>query len=106
MDSNLDWGQSLPDFERYVQTTQPGFVSFSYFGRDTGDRYGLGSDLAYGSHRYEDICAFHHINLPNTSTKITVAISVSNWYYCGYSSDPRFSKQSVKALVGGSILLF
>ena len=105
MDSNLDWGQSLPDIARYIEKTQPGYVSFSYFGRDNGDSYGLTSDMAYGSHRYEDICAFHHINLPYASTKIMVAISVSNWYYCGYNTDPRFSGRPVKAVVGGSILI-
>jgi len=106
MDSNLDWGQSLPDFERYIQTIRPGFVSFSYFGRDNGDTYGLVSDFAYGSHRFEDICAFHHINLPYASTKIIVAISVSNWYYCGYYTDPKFSGRPIKDVVGGSILIF
>ncbi len=106
MDSNLDWGQSLPDFERYIQTIRPGFVSFSYFGRDNGDRYGLVSDFAYGSHRFEDICAFHHINLPYASTKIMVAISVSNWYYCGYNHDPQFENRPVVGVVGGSILIF
>lgn len=105
MDNNLDWGQSLPDIARYIKTVQPGFVSFSYFGRDNGDRYGLASDMVYGSHRFEDICAFHHINLPSASTKIVVAISVSNWYYCGYNTDPRFSGRSVKDVVGGSILI-
>jgi hypothetical protein len=105
MDSNLDWGQSLPDIARYIETVRPGYVSFSYFGRDNGDSYGLTSDMAYGSHRYEDICAFHHINLPYASTKIMVAISVSNWYYCGYNTDPRFSGRPVKAVVGGSILI-
>jgi 4-amino-4-deoxy-L-arabinose transferase-like glycosyltransferase len=104
-DSNLDWGQSLPDIARYIEKTQPGYVSFSYFGRDNGDVYGLTSDMAYGSHRYEDICAFHHINLPYTSPNIMVAISVSNWYYCKYNVDPRFSGRPVKAVVGGSILI-
>lgn len=106
MDSNLDWGQSLPDIARYIERTQPGYVSFSYFGRDNGDRYGLTGDMAYGSHRYEDICAFHHINLPYESTKIVVAISVSNWYYCGYNVDPRFSSRPVKDVIGGNILIF
>jgi 4-amino-4-deoxy-L-arabinose transferase-like glycosyltransferase len=106
MDSNLDWGQSLPDIAHYIKTVQPGFVSFSYFGRDSGDRYGLTSDMAYGSHRYEDICAFHHINLPYESTKIVVAISASNWYYCGYNTDPRFSGRPVKDVVGDSVLIF
>ncbi|MCX6794211.1 MAG: hypothetical protein NTY06_03865, partial [Candidatus Gottesmanbacteria bacterium] len=106
MDSNLDWGQSLPDFARYIKEIQPGFVSFSYFGRDTGDAYGLTSDIAYGSHRFEDICAFHHINLPYQSTKIMVAISVSNWYYCKYNADPQFSGRPVKAVIGGSVLIF
>ena len=105
MDSNLDWGQSLPDFARYIEKTQPGYVSFSYFGRDNGDAYGLTSDMVYGSHRYEDICAFHHINLPYASTKIVVAISVSNWYYCGYNIDPNYSGRAVKAIIGESILI-
>lgn len=106
MDSNLDWGQSLPDMERYIGATKPGFLSFSYFGRDNGDVYNLRSDTVYGSHRYENICAFHYINLPNASSKIVVAISVSNWYYCGYNINPQFMNRPVKAVIGGSVLIF
>lgn len=106
MDSNLDWGQSLPDFKRYIETIKPGFISFSYFGRDNADDYGFTSDKSYGSHKFEEICAFHHINFPNTSQNAFVAISVSNWYYCGYYKDPRYVYKNVRYVVADSILIF
>ncbi len=106
MDSNLDWGQSLPDFDRYVRREKPTSLSFSYFGRDDASRYGLGSDRTYGSYKFEDICAFHEINFPDHRGQQITAISVSNWYYCGYRADSRFALDRVRELVGESILIF
>lgn len=106
MDANLDWGQSLPDMARFVQRVKPAKLRFSYFGRDNGDAYGLVSNFPYGSHRYEDICAFHIIERPQNSGPEVTAISVSNWYYCGYYRDPAYAKAKIQSVIGDSILLF
>lgn len=105
-DSNIDWGQSLPDIADFVRREQPGHLSFSYFGRDNGNPYGLMSNRAWGSYRFSDICAFHEIVLPYKSGKRMIAISVSNWYGCGYSKVEQFSKQRIRLVVGDSILIF
>ena len=93
-DSNIDWGQSLPDIADFVRREQPGHLSFSYFGRDNGNPYGLMSNRAWESYRFEDICAFHEIALPHKSGKRMIAISVSNWYSCGYSKASNFPNKN------------
>lgn len=105
-DSNLDWGQSLPDLARYLDRVNPKVVSFSYFGRDNGDDYGLVSNFPYGSHRFGDICRFHEIVRPNGSDKRVVAISVTNWYNCKFKETGEFSRNKIKDIVARSILIF
>lgn len=104
-DSNIDWGQSLPDVGQYVKEQKPSHLSFSYFGRDNGNDYGLVSNRAWGSYTFEEICAFHEIALPYSGDRL-VAISVSNWHDCGYSQEEQFSKENIKDVVGDSILIF
>ena len=104
-DSNIDWGQSLPDMAAYIQKIKPSHVSFSYFGRDNGNDYGLVSNRQWGSYTFEDICAFHEIALPYNGERLA-AISVSNWHGCGYSKEPQFAKENVREVVGDSILIF
>ncbi|MDO8451662.1 MAG: glycosyltransferase family 39 protein, partial [bacterium] len=58
-DSNIDWGQALPDLGRYAKENLGQISAVSYFGRDDGGDYGLSSDVPYGSYKFEDICAFH-----------------------------------------------
>lgn len=104
-DSNIDWGQSLPDMKTYIDKKKPDHVSFSYFGRDNGNDYGLVSNRAWGSYKFEDICGFHEIVLPYEDERI-VAISISNWHGCGYSQQKEFAKENIRDIVGDSILLF
>ena len=99
MDSNLDWGQSIPDLVRFTRQIKPSQVRFSYFGQDNGDPYGLASPTPYGGNKIENICAFHDITLPNQGSA-AVFISVSNWYYCGYYRDPGYALGRVKSVVG------
>jgi len=104
-DSNIDWGQSLGDLSAYIAQVKPSHVSFSYFGRDNGNDYGLVSNRQWGSYKFEEICAFHEIALPYDGERL-VAISVSNWYGCGYSKEERFSKEKIVHAVADSILIF
>jgi 4-amino-4-deoxy-L-arabinose transferase-like glycosyltransferase len=105
MDSNLDWGQSLPDVRAYTRIAKPITLYFSYFGRDDADRYGLKSTTPYGSHIFENICAFHNIPLPYLGSP-QYAISVSNWYYCGYYKKEIYGKDRIRRIIGNSILIF
>ena len=104
-DSNIDWGQALPDIKLYINEHKSSHVSFSYFGRDNGNDYGLVSNREWGSYRFEEICAFHEISLPYHGDRL-VAISVSNWYGCGHSKQSQFSRENVQDVVGDSILIF
>jgi 4-amino-4-deoxy-L-arabinose transferase-like glycosyltransferase len=106
IDSNIDWGQSLITFKRYTETIKPSEIRFSYFGRDDAATYGLSSVLPFGGYKAEDICAFHNIDLQNNSGPPITAISVSNWYYCGYNRKPEFVNTKIKSVVGESILIF
>lgn len=106
IDSNIDWGQSLPDFKNYIEIQKPKLILFSYFGRDSGDYYNLKSDKNYGSHKFNDICTFHNIKFPDSKGEKLTAISISNWYYCGYYKNKMYSKEKVVDVVGDSILIF
>lgn len=94
-DSNLDWGQALPDLTRYMQKQKIGKVKLSYFGRDDENEW-----------RFEEICAFQdkieNLRLKRTAT----VISVSNWYYCGYNKIEKFKKEYIWDVVADSLLVF
>ena len=105
MDSNLDWGQGLADVASLIALTKPSHVQLSYFGRDDGAPYALVSTTPYGSYKYDEICAFHAVDLPYEGKSETI-ISVSNWYYCGYSKDPKFTKMNVRCVIGNAALVF
>lgn len=105
-DSNLDWGQALPDLARYGETQKIGKMRFSYFGRDDAALYGMPSATPYGSFRFEEICAFHDVVIhPNISQTLTV-IGVSNWYYCGYYKDEAYKKENIRDVVADVFLVF
>ncbi|MEK9143474.1 MAG: hypothetical protein AAB481_02515 [Patescibacteria group bacterium] len=105
-DSNLDWGQALPDLARYVEAKKIGKVKFSYFGRDDAGAYGLPAVTPYGSWRFEEICAFQtQVFDPKLTRKATV-ISVSNWYYCGYNREEVYRKEHIWDVVADSLLVF
>jgi 4-amino-4-deoxy-L-arabinose transferase-like glycosyltransferase len=106
IDSNIDWGQSLPDMQIFVETIKPSRLQFSYFGRDDAAIYGLSSDFAYGSYKFNEICAFHDVFYRNSAGPILSAISISNWRYCGYDLDPRYSISNVKTIIGKSIFVY
>lgn len=105
-DSNLDWGQALPDLARYVTREKFGKVKFSYFGRDNAAAYGLPSVTPYGSWRFEDICAFHDVMLDEKLKEARTIISVSNWYYCGYYKEEAFRKEKIRDVVSDVFLVF
>lgn len=94
-DSNLDWGQALPDVMRYVQAKKIGKMKFSYFGRDDENEW-----------RFEEICAFRDVILNPKSNKELTVISVSNWYYCGYNKVEAYQKAKIWNVIADSVLVF
>lgn len=102
IDSNMDWGQSLPDAAAYIKNINTS-VAFSYFGRANGDIYGLKSDRKWGSYKNSEICEFHQVKQGKGQT---IFISVSNWYTCGYNKSPQFAKGKIKQIIGESIFVF
>ncbi|MEK7543783.1 MAG: glycosyltransferase family 39 protein [Patescibacteria group bacterium] len=105
-DSNLDWGQALPDLARYVANRNLGKMRFSYFGRDDGGRYGLASNTAYGSWKFEDICAFHDVVIDPKALTMATIISVSNWYSCRYNKQEAYQKDNIRDVVADVFLVF
>ncbi len=94
-DSNLDWGQALPDVMRWAKREGIGTMQFSYFGRDDESEY-----------RFEDICATREMVLDPKSTKVVTLISVSNWYYCGYDKEEAYQKAKIWNVIADSVLVF
>lgn len=105
-DSNIDWGQSLISFKKFIDQEKPSGVRFSYFGRDDAAAYGLPSDFAFGGYKFNEICAFHDISYPENEGRVITAISISNWHQCGYGLDPKYAIERVKGIVGDSILIY
>ncbi len=105
-DSNLDWGQALPDLALHARREGIGTIRFSYFGRDDAGRYGLPSTTPYGGWRFEEICAFHNVVVEPRLNKEVTAISASNWYYCGYNTAEVYRKENVQEVVADVFLVF
>lgn len=103
-DSNYDWGQSLFDLKKYVEENNIANVGLSYFGTDNPAEYGLVADRPFAE-RFEDRCPLYSIKLKEEGRKI-IAISLTNYYYCGYYQQSEFSKDKVSEIVGDSIFIF
>ena len=106
IDSDIDWGQGLTDVASYIKTHDISTFTFSYFGTDDGTLYGLQSSVPYGTYKKEEICAFHEIIGKNPDGNAVTAISLSNWYYCGYYKMDEFKKSAITGVLGDTILLF
>lgn len=94
-DSNLDWGQALPDVMRYAKRKGIGTMRLSYFGRLSEDVW-----------RFEEICALRDMTVDPNSAKVATVISVSNWYYCGYNRHPEYRKKHIRDVVADVFLVF
>lgn len=105
-DSNIDWGQSLPDLKNYVQVKKPAALALSYFGRDDAAAYGFPSEIPYGSYKFNEICAFHPVKFSDSQGDQVTVVSISNWYACGYFRQLQFAKNKIIDVVGGSFLIF
>lgn len=106
IDSNYDWGQSLPDLKKYIDSEKPSKVYLSYFGRDDAGRYGISGDFPFGSYKFNEICAFHEIEVPSETRNEMRVISISNYYLCGYNLDPAYQHKNIREQVGQSFLVY
>lgn len=106
IDSDIDWGQGLLNVTNFIKTHDISKFTFSYFGTDNGNLYGLESSVPYGTYKKEEICAFHEITGKNPDGSAVTAISLSNWYYCGYYKTDEFKKSAITGVLGDTILLF
>jgi len=104
-DSNMDWGEGLPDVKQYVDQKKPKTMYFSYFSTDDPSLYGLKSTTQFKSNRLKYLCEFHTVPIAKRGEDIT-AISLSGWYDCEYYQKPQFEKGKIKDIVGHSILIF
>ncbi len=104
-DSDIDWGQSLPDLKQYIDQKKPKTLYFSYFSTDNPSLYGLQSTTPFKSNKFKYLCEFHTVPIRKHGEVIT-AISLSGWYECGYYNKPQFEKGKIKDIVGQSILIF
>ena len=79
----------------FMTGKNPGKLGFAHF-----------ASRQKGSYKFNEICAFHDINYPSNTGQTITAISLSNWYGCGYHLDQRYDNDTIKAAIGGSILIF
>jgi hypothetical protein len=105
-DSNIDWGQTLPAIQSYIQKHPDTKFRISYFGTDNGDLYGLKSDIPYDTYKADRICAFHVITPKGTKKQSATLITISNWNACGYRELDQYTFSKVKEVVGDAVLVF
>jgi len=103
-DSNGDWGQGLISLVEYIKKENVVDFHFSYFGTDSPENYGLVADKPFGE-KFEERCPLYSIKTANQGEKI-IAISLTNYYYCGYWQQEEFGKEKIKDVIGRSILVF
>lgn len=113
-DSNYDWGQGLVELERYLKAKEIKNIELSYFGTDSPEAYGLVANHPFAE-KFEDRCPLYLISATGGSAlggkvkekgEKIIAISISNYYYCGYYQNSEFAKDKVKEIVADSILVF
>jgi len=99
VDSNLDWGQGLLTLKKYLQEKKIDQVQLAYFGSVEPKVYGLSYT------RVKDANLRGKKEIKDLALHRPLVISVSCWYYCGYSQNQELLK--LKPLVlGGQFLLF
>lgn len=105
-DSNLDWGQSLPELRNFVQKN-PGGLILSYYGKDCPREYGLDFQEAFST---PGLCPGSSDGLlPGVIDKEWLAVSATKWQGFYESGPPAWgwlrSRKPFKVL-GYSILIY
>ncbi|MBI5246953.1 MAG: glycosyltransferase family 39 protein [Elusimicrobia bacterium] len=74
-DSNLDWGQSLPELRSFMDRN-PGGLILSYFGKDCPSRFGLTHQEAFST---PGVCPNASMILPTSTEREWLAVSATKW---------------------------
>jgi len=103
-DSNADWGQGLPDLQRWLEA-HPGGLILSYFGRDCPARLGLARQDAFST---PGPCP-GSAPLPVGLEREWLAVSATKWQGFYESGRPAFAwlrERRPAAVLGGSLLVY
>lgn len=105
-DSNLDWGQSLPQLKAYLDANGPDVVYLSYFGTDRPEAYGV---------RFHPLPTYGRVGepggetIPESASRHVLVVSVNNLLGI-YLNDPRtfawLRDREPTAILGGSLYVF
>ena len=105
-DSNLDWGQGLPELKRYMDREGIDVVYLAYFGTDRPEAHGIRSQPLPG---YGRVGPAGGEVMPPTAPRHVVAIS-ANLLVGLMLNDPdlyaRFRGRTPSAVLGGSLYVF
>jgi hypothetical protein len=105
-DSNLDWGQGLPQLKQYLDATGTGPVYLSYFGTDRPEAYGI---------RYRPLPTYGRVGeprgeeIPADSPRHVLVVSANNLLGI-YLNDPEafawLRAREPTAILSGSLYVF
>jgi hypothetical protein len=105
-DSNLDWGQALPQLQHYLDTTGTGAVYLSYFGTDRPEAYGI---------RFQPLPTYGRVGdpggevIPADAPRHVLVVSANNLLGI-YLNDPDafawLRSRAPTAVLGGCLYVF
>ena len=104
-DSNLDWGQALPDLRDFVRKN-PGGVILSYFGMDCPPAYGLDLQEAFST---PQACSGSRRALPVELGAEWLAVGATKWQGFYEKGVPAFSwlrSRAPRDVLGNSLLVY
>lgn len=105
-DSNVDWGQALPQLKQYLDANGPDVVYLSYFGTDRPEAYGI---------RFHPLPTYGRVGepggepIPENAARHVVVVSVNNLLGI-YLNDPNtfafLRNREPNAVLGGCLYVF
>lgn len=105
-DSNVDWGQGLPQLKEYLEANGPNVVYLSYFGTDRPEAYGI---------RYQALPTYGRVGapggepVPENAPRHVLVVSANNLLGI-YLNDPAtfawLRDRPPTALLGGCLYVF
>ncbi len=105
-DSNVDWGQSLPQLKAYLAANGPDVIYLSYFGTDRPEAHGI---------RFQPLPTYGRVGepggevVPENSARHVLVVSANNLLGI-YLNDPQtfawLRSRAPIAILGGSLYVF
>ena len=105
-DSNVDWGQGLPELKRYLDAHGPEVIYLSYFGTDRPEAYGI---------RYQPLPTYGRVgapggeSIPADAPRHVVVVSVNNLLGIYLNDAETFAwlrSRAPTAVLGGCLYVF